>query len=196
MKNLESILAENMRRFNTKNLSEQAMSQSGPMPLNMSNALTQSQPMTLLNFANDKIATAFYLSQDRGATAAGTLALDADQIYAANLGENKYLVIGRIGQMTPDNTINNPKPEAVLISTSPSTMDSAAAPHKIMLRYGVKDSAGLAAKVALAIGGQPQDKQWFDRHVGILKQLFSAATQVGLVYDEPTFDEQTAKLIF
>lgn len=196
MTKLEKILAENMRRFNTKNLSEQATSQSGPMPLNMSNALTQSQPMTLLNFANDKIAPAFYLSQDRGANAAGTLAIDADQIYAANLGENKYLVIGRIGQMTTDNTIINPKPEAVLISTSPSTMDSAAVPHKIMLRYGVKDSAGLAAKVALAIGGQPQDKQWFDRHVGILKQLFSAATQVGVVYDEPTFDEQTAKLIF
>jgi hypothetical protein len=119
MKKLENILAENMRRFNTKNLTEQAVDTSVEnITRTFLQGLEAGKP-TIIDSAGP-VATNIYVFPVTDIKT-GDIATDAGKSAIYPLGNGQYVVVGQLGTLNFENkTVSNPKPQVLTFIGGPS----------------------------------------------------------------------------
>jgi hypothetical protein len=119
MKKLENILAENMRRFNTKNLTEQAADTSVEnITLTFLRGLKAGKS-TIIEDPNDLVT--IYTFPVSNEIKTGDIATDTGKSAIYLLGNSQYVVVGQLGTLNFENkTVSNPKPQVLTFTGNPS----------------------------------------------------------------------------
>lgn len=195
MTKLEKILAENMRRFNTKNLSEQEapITTANPdtIPFNQTTAISSAKnERVLLSFENDKkpIITIGTVNNKLAFDPTIDLCARTANLKGASLGKDLYLLIGMFGLLdTKTNSIKSAAPRAILINTSPSP--DTYAPHKIVKNYNINTvtAAQMTYDAALIGYGRGTLASTVKILSPTLQMLFAQTTELGIQYNPKTF---------
>ena len=115
---LEKILAENMRRFNTKNLSEQTADTSiENITLTFLRGVEAGKP-TIIDSASATDIYVFPVSND---IKTGDVATETGKSAIYSLGNGQYVVVGQLGTLNFENkTVSNPEPQVLTFTGNPS----------------------------------------------------------------------------